>query len=134
MNLNQIFFNTYIKVDKVCCAKLGVERGGISAYISKLTNNRFAPDREETLERLINLRNARNTLAHEEDAMGTYKQVTRQDVKWLQNFERELIRKKDPISLYLRRARGYVRRRNVLAIIAVLALAAAAALGYFYFI
>ena len=133
MNLNQIFFNTYIKVDKVCCAKLGVERGGVSAYINKLTNNRFAPDREETLERLINLRNARNALAHEEDAMGTYKQVTRQDVKWLQNFERELIRKKDPISLYLRRARGYVRRRNVLAIIAVLALAAAAALGYFYF-
>ncbi|MBQ8529140.1 MAG: hypothetical protein IJ459_05315 [Clostridia bacterium] len=134
MNLNQIFFNTYIKVDKVCCAKLGVERGGISAYINKLTNNRFAPDREETLERLINLRNARNALAHEEDAMGTYKQVTRQDVKWLQNFERELIRKKDPISLYLRRARSYVRRRNVLAIIAVLALAAAAVLGYFYFI
>ena len=134
MNLNQIFFNTYIKVDKVCCAKLGVERGGVSAYINKLTNNRFAPDREETLERLINLRNARNALAHEEDAMGTYKQVTRQDVKWLQNFERELIRKKDPISLYLRRARGYVRRRNVLAIIAVLALAAAAAIGCFYFI
>lgn len=134
MNLNQIFFNTYIKVDKVCCAKLGVERGGVSAYINKLTNNRFAPDREETLERLINLRNARNTLAHEEDAMGTYKQVTRQDVKWLQNFERELIRKKDPISLYLRRARSYVRRRNVLVIIAVLALAAAAALGYFYFV
>ena len=134
MNLNQIFFNTYIKVDKVCCAKLGVERGGVSAYINKLTNNRFAPDREETLERLINLRNARNALAHEEDAMGTYKQVTRQDVKWLQNFERELIRKKDPISLYLRRARGYVRRRNVLAIIAVLALAAAAVVGYFYFI
>ena len=134
MNLNQIFFNTYIKVDKVCCAKLGVERGGVSAYINKLTNNRFAPDREETLERLINLRNARNALAHEEDAMGTCKQVTRQDVKWLQNFERELIRKKDPISLYLRRARGYVRRRNVLAIIAVLALAAAAVVGYFYFI
>ena len=134
MNLNRIFFNTYIKVDKVCCAKLGVERGGVSAYINKLTNNRFAPDREETLERLINLRNARNALAHEEDAMGTYKQVTRQDVKWLQNFERELIRKKDPISLYLRRARGYVRRRNVLAIIAVLALAAAAVVGYFYFI
>ena len=134
MNLNRIFFNTYIKVDKVCCAKLGVERGGVSAYINKLTNNRFAPDREETLERLINLRNARNALAHEEDAMGTYKQVTRQDVKWLQNFERELIRKKDPISLYLRRARGYVRRRNVLAIIAVLALAAADVVGYFYFI
>lgn len=134
MNLNQIFFNSYIKVDKVCCAKLGVERGGINAYINKLMNTRFAPDREETLDRLINLRSARNALAHEEGAMGSYKQITKHDVKWLQNFERDLIHKKDPISLYLRRARGYVRRRNVIAIIAVLVLLAAVALGYFYLI
>lgn len=132
VNLNQIFFNTYIRVDKVCCAKLGVERGGVSAYIGKLMNTRFAPDREETLDRLIYLRNVRNALAHEEGAMASHRHLTKHDVKWLQNFERDLLHKRDPISRYLRRARGYVRRRRIFAVIAVLALAAAAVLGYMY--
>ena len=133
MNINQIFFNTYIKVDKVCCAKLGVERSGVSAYISKLMNTRFAPERDETLERLIRLRSVRNALAHEEGALASLDQLTKHDVKWLQNFERDLVRQKDPISRYLRRARGYLRRRRIAAVIGILALVAAAVVGYMYF-
>ena len=134
MNLNQIFFNTYIKVDKVCCAKLGIEQGGVTAYINKLMNARFAPDREQTLDQLTSLRALRNLMAHEEGVMsGNVKHLTKQDVKWLQNFERDLVHNRDPISRYLRRARGYVRRRRVVAVIAILVLAAAAVAGYFYF-
>ena len=57
------------------------------------------------------------------------------DIKWLSNFAKEITKKKDPISAYLRKARNFARRRkarNFFIVLIILALAAVAAyFGFF---
>ncbi len=131
--LNRLFFNTYIEVDKLCAAKLGVERGGLSEYINKLINSRFAPDREETLNRLTKYRGIRNEMAHKSGAMDQLDEIDKSDIKWLQGFSADLSHKRDPLSRYLRRARGYVRRRRFFGFVITAVLIAALVLAYLYF-
>lgn len=131
--LNRLFFNIYLEVDKLCTAKLGVEEGGVSEYINKLINSRFAPDREETLNRLTRYRGIRNAMAHRSGAMDQLDEIEKSDVRWLQSFSYDLSHKRDPLSRYLRRARGYVRRRRFVGVLITVAVIACALLGYFYF-
>ena len=131
--LNRLFFDSYLEVDRLCTAKLGVEEGGVNEYINKLINSRFAPDREETLNRLTKYRKIRNAMAHRVGAMDGLEEIEKADVKWLQSFAYDLSRRRDPLSKYLRRARGYVRRRRVLGLIVAAAAVAAAVWAYFYF-
>ena len=129
--LNKIFFNTYIEADKLCCAKFGVERGGINEYINKLINSRFASDREDTLNHLTKYRDIRNVLAHEAGAMSADESLVRSDVKWMQGFTSDLHYKRDPLSKYLRRARGYLRFRRIVSATVILLIAAALTFVYF---
>ena len=111
--LNERFLATYIALDKDCSEKFGVATGGLTEYINRLNNARFAPGREDALPRLVRYRNIRNKMAHELGSLRKMNDVTSADISWLRKFNRDLIRRKDPISAYLKRARRYARRRRI---------------------
>ena len=129
--VNEQFLNAFIALDKVCCAKFGVPTGGVTDYVNRLINSRFAPGRDDILPKLVRYTNIRNRLAHEVGAMKQLDEVTKNDVKWLREFEKTVTKKKDPISVYLRKARRYARRRKlrralIIGLVAVTVIAAAA--------
>lgn len=136
--INETFLNTFIEVDKTCSAKFGVSGSGVNEYINRLRNARFAQGRDEVLPRLVRYTNLRNRIAHEAGALRQIDEITKADVKWLSSFEKILEKKKDPLSLYLRKARRYARRRRVLRAllcVGIIALVLAAAVGtVLYFI
>jgi hypothetical protein len=124
---NMSFFKTYIELDKACAARLGIERHGVSAYISKLVDMRFAPGRSEVLPKLIKYRNCRNTIAHEENAMKEMDAITKSDIQWINYFIKCVNYKRDPISRYESKARRYAFWKKFrIAIIAVCSLLGAA--------
>ena len=137
--LNSAFLNSYIELDKICSLKFGTVTGGVTEYINRLINARFAPNRDDTLPRLVRYRNIRNRIAHEEGALGNIDEISKSDIRWIEGFKHELNKKKDPISVYLRKARSFARRRKVrraltaASVITVLLLAAAAAAYFLYF-
>ena len=132
--INEAFLTEYMELDKICCEKFGVSTGGATEYINRLTSARFAPCRDDILPRLIDYRNMRNKLAHEVDALRRSDELTKADLKWLNTFCKDITKKKDPISIYLRKARSYARRRKarniLLAVFGVLVVAAAVAIYY----
>ena len=111
--LNERFLSSYIELDKKCCEKFGVATGGITEYINRLNNARFAPGREEALPRLVKYRNLRNKLAHEVGSLRKMNDVTKADIQWVRKFDRDVTKRRDPISSYLKRARRYARRRKI---------------------
>ena len=111
--LNERFLASYIELDKNCCEKFGVATGGITEYINRLNNARFAPGREEALPRLVKYRNLRNKMAHEAGSLRKTNDVTKSDIKWVRKFNRDVTKRRDPISSYLKRARRYARRRRM---------------------
>lgn len=138
--MNSAFLNAYIELDKICCAKFGTVTGGVTEYINRLINSRFAPERDDVLPRLVKYRNIRNRIAHEEGALKNIDEITKADIKWIDGFKSDISKKKDPISVYLRKARKYARRRRarkrlIIIISILIALAAAAgAVAYFLFL
>ena len=133
---NTLFLNSYLELDKVCCLKFGVVTGGVTEYINRLINARFAPDRDEVLPRLVRYRNIRNRMAHEAGALTDIDEINKSDLRWIDNFKKDISKKKDPISVYLRKARKYARRRRalkyfIIALIIILLLAAAGVGAYF---
>ena len=120
------FFNAYLELDKACAKLLEVSRGGATAYINKLAELRFAPERSEVLPRLLKYRKIRNILAHEEDAFSEVDEITKADIKWLNQFTSGVNKKRDPVSRYERKARIYgvwSKVKLVLGILILLALA-----------
>ena len=111
--LNERFLACYIELDKDCCEKFGVATGGVTEYINRLNNARFAPGREEALPRLVKYRNLRNKMAHEVGSLRKISDVTKADISWIRKFDKDLARRKDPISSYLKKARRYARRRRI---------------------
>ena len=111
--INMAFFNAYIELDKACEQSLGVKRGGVNTYINRLVELRFAPGRSEILPRLLNYRKIRNVIAHEENAFSDVNEVTKKDVQWLNRFAKSVLRKRDPVSQYSRRARRYAIWRKI---------------------
>ena len=135
--LNEAFLNAYIRIDSVCCEKFGIATGGATEYINRLINARFAPRRDEVLPRLVKYRNVRNRIAHEENALFTVSEISKSDIKWISSFEKSLTKRRDPISVYLRRARRYARRRRIfkrIGIVLALLLIAAGVAAYFIFL
>lgn len=126
--INSLFLNSYIELDKICSQKFGKSTGGVTEYINRLVNSRFAPMRDEVLPRLVKYRNVRNRIAHEEGALGQINEITKLDLKWLDAFKHDLIKKRDPISVYLRKARKYAKRRRAKRIIITVLLILIAAL------
>ena len=134
--LNTSFLNIYLELDKICCLKFGVVTGGVTEYINRLINARFAPERDEVLPRLVRYRNIRNRMAHEAGALTDIDEINKSDLRWLESFKKDMNKKKDPISVYLRKARKYARRRRArkyffIFLTVLLLLAAAAAAAYF---
>ena len=111
--INMAFFNAYIELDKVCEQSLGVKRGGINTYINNLVEMRFAPGRSDVLPRLLQYRKIRNVIAHEENAFSEVTEVTKKDVQWLNRFAKTVSRKKDPVSVYIRKSRRYSVWRKI---------------------
>ena len=111
--INERFLVKFIELDKNCCDKFGVATGGVTEYINRLNNARLAPKREDVLPRLVKYRNLRNKLAHEAGALRRVDEITKKDVAWIVAFNRTLMRKRDPISAYLRQARRFVRLRKL---------------------
>ena len=111
--LNERFLASYIALDKNCCEKFGVANSGVTEYINRLNNTRFAPGREEALPRLIRYRNIRNKMAHELGSLRRMSEVTKYDLKWIRTFDKDITKRRDPISKYFKRARRYARRRKI---------------------
>ena len=111
--MNEAFLNAYMQLDRDCCEKFGVTTGGVTEYINRLNNARFAPGRDDVLPRLVRYRNVRNKFAHEVSAIRRVDEITKVYVSWLRTFARDVSRKKGPISIYLLKARKYARRRKM---------------------
>ncbi len=101
--INGKFLAAYISLDKAAAEKLDT-RSGVTEYINKLTNMRFASGRDEILPRLMKYRKLRNRIAHEPGAMNDISELTKEDIAWLKKFEKSISRGKDPVSKYLRSA------------------------------
>jgi len=127
--LNERFLASYIELDKNCCEKFGVSSGGVTEYINRLNNARFAPGREEALPRLVKYRNIRNKMAHEVGSLRKMNDVVKSDIAWIRKFNRDVTKHRDPISAYLKRARRYARRRRLKRYVTLFAMLAAFLVG-----
>lgn len=132
--LNHSFLEIYKELDRDCCEKFGVTSGGVTEYINRLNNARFAPERDDVLPRLVRYRNIRNKFAHDVGSIRKSDEISKADIKWVRGFNKDLVKKRDPISTYLRKARRYARRRKMYRIVFVvfilLIIALAGALWY----
>ena len=111
--LNERFLKSFLELDRLCCEKFGVATGGVTEYINRINNARFAPDRDIVLPRLVKYRNIRNLFAHEPGAIRKSEEVIKEDVNWLFHFRLDMQKKRDPISKYLRKARRFARARRI---------------------
>ena len=125
---NEAFLNSYTGLDKICCEKFGVATGGVAEYINRLNNARFAPDRDEVLPRLVRYRNIHKRFAYEPSAIRKSDDITKDDVRWVNGFRKDVQKKRDPISLYLKKAKSRARFRKLkIALITTLVVAAVVA-------
>ena len=133
--INEKFLGLFLELDKLCCEKFGVATNGVTEYINRLNNARFAPNRDEVLPRLVKYRNLRNRFAHEPQAIRKCDDINKEDVKWVAKFKKATKKKNDPISKYLKKARRFARRRKFgKFVLVLLILAALAVAGYFLFL
>ena len=134
--VNEKFVNAYMELDRCCCEKFGISAGGITEYVNRLGNAKFAPKRDEVLPKLVKYRNIRNIFAHEPKALKKNDEIGKADIVWVQKFTKILAKQKDPYSVYLKKARKYARtrklRRTLLVVFLLLLAAAAAAAAYFF--
>ena len=132
---NEKFLNNFLELDKLCCEKFGVATNGVTEYINRLNNARFAPNRDEVLPKLVKYRNLRNRFAHEPQAIRKCDDIAKADIKWVVKFKKTVKAKKDPISKYLKKARRFARRRKLgRAVLVLLILAALAGAAFFLFV
>ena len=127
--INEKFLSNFLELDKLCCEKFGVATNGVTEYINRLNNARFAPNRDEVLPRLVKYRNLRNRFAHEPQAVRKCDDLTKADVKWVGKFKKSVKGKKDPISKYLRKARRFARNRKLRKVLLALLIVAIVAGG-----
>ena len=110
--INEKFLKVYIELDKVCCEKFGITTGGVGEYINRLNNARFAPDRDEVLKRLVAYRDNHKRFYFEPKAVKKDTKLTNEDIKWIMSFKKAVSGKKDPVSVYLKKAKKYVSKRK----------------------
>lgn len=130
-SINEKFLNTYIELDKLCCEKFGVASNGVTEYINRLNNARFAPNRDEVLPNLVKYRNLRNRFAHEPEAIRKADDISKADIKWVADLKKTVKGKKDPISKYLKKAKKFAngqKAKKIILAVLILGVAAVAAL------
>ena len=103
--INLEFFNAYLDLDKACNQYFEISKGGATTYINRLKELEFGPEKSESLSKLIKYRKIRNILAHEADGFDDITDITKDDIKWLNEFAKSVKRKADPVSLYERKRR-----------------------------
>ena len=132
--INEAFLNAYLSLDKICAQKFSLTTGGVTEYINRLINARYAPGRDEVLPRLVKYRNIRNRIAHEEGALGDILEVKKRDIAWIRDFEHDVVKRRDSISVYIRTARRNARRRRFMKVfwLVFLAVAVIAAIVFFF--
>ena len=111
---NEVFLNNYIELDKACCDKFGVANGGVGEYISRLNNARFAPNRDVVLPRLVRYRNIHKRFYYEPGAVRKDDEIGKDDIRWIARFKHDVVKRRDPISRYLRKARRYAFRKKLI--------------------
>ena len=116
---NQAFLAAYIDLDKTCSEKLDTSKG-VTDYIDRLTNLRFAYGRGEILPRLIKYRKIRNRIAHEPGAMKELSELSKADISWLKKFNKKVGRGKDPVSKYLKNAGARAKLRALVRVCALI--------------
>ena len=95
MDLNQIFFQEYKKVDKLL-AEMYQEDKGVSNYIDELERTFY--QRHPTAQTLKKLRHIRNQLAHDPYIDAAI--CTEAQIEWLKDFYQKLQNQQDPLSIY----------------------------------
>lgn len=108
--INEAFLNKFVELDKLCCHKFGVMVGGVNEYMKCLNNIRLAPNRDEVLRNLVRYANIHTVMgANLRKNYG----IAKSDVKWLNRFKRDVQKKQDPISRYLRKAKRFAFRKKL---------------------
>lgn len=120
--VNEKFLSLYIELDRLCCERFGVPSGGVTEYINRLNNARFAPDRDEVLPKLVNFRNIKYKFSSEPGAIRRSDEISKADITWVKRFIKYMRKKKDPIAVYIKRARRYMRMRRFRKFITVVGL------------
>ncbi len=128
--INLAFFNAYLELDKICAKHLGISKSGVTAYINNLVDCRYAPDRNDVLRKLIKYRKLRNILAHEAVAMSELNEITKEDIKWVNQFAGSVEKKGDPISRYERKVKRHEIWRKVRVVLIILGVIAVAVGGF----
>ena len=128
-SINEKFLNTYIELDKLCCEKFGVASNGVTEYINRLNNARFAPNRDEVLPNLVKYRNLRNRFAHEPEAIRKADDISKADIKWVADLKKTVKGKKDPISKYLKKAKSFASKQKAKKVAVVVLILGAAAVA-----
>ena len=90
--LNHNFLEIYKELDRDCCEKFGVTSGGVTEYINRLNNTRFAPDRDDVLPRLVRYRNIRNKFAHDVASIRKSDEISKADIRWFCAASRQQIK------------------------------------------
>ena len=125
---NTTFLNRYMELDKLCCERFGVNTGsGVIEYINRLSNARFAPGRDVVLSRLIGYSNTQKRFHYEPGAMRNDRQITKHDINWITRFKFQFAKRRDPISRYLKKTRGYALKNSISGVLWGAALVAIAA-------
>ena len=108
-NLNNDFMESYKHLDKICKEIFNSEKG-VTTYIDTMKEvndgNRYVPLWNKTLYKLKHYRHIRNNYVHE---VGTsqYDICTRDDIEWLNNFYKEIMKTTDPLARYRRDKSSY---------------------------
>ena len=129
--INEAFMNRFVELDRICCHKLGVMFGGVNEYLKHLNNSRYAPNRDDVLRNLVRYTNIHAVMGA--NLRRNYG-IIKSDVKWLSRFKKDVQKKRDPLSQYLRKAKRYSFKKKLWrAIFVTVCLALVAACVALYF-
>lgn len=107
--LNEEFLNAFLTIDGLCCQRFNVTANGITEYINRLNNAKYAEGRDEVLAKLVNYRNIRNRFAHEPGYLRTANELNKEDLAWVNDFSKDFKKEKDVLAVYLASAKKFAK-------------------------
>ncbi len=119
-NINQIFFNEYLKLDNLCkqlyCKLSKDEIKGITNYIDDMKKtppqiSNTIQNWNDTLHKLIHMRHIRNHLAHDPDAFNE-PICNQDDVAFIISFHKSILLRTDPLAQVRAVAKKLPLKRN----------------------
>ena len=104
-DLNSVFLEEFKRLDKILREMYQGEKG-VTNYIHDMKSipvyeSRQIPNWKHDLKRLKELRDIRNQLSHEVGTLNV-EMCTQEDIRWLKEFYRRIIRRSDPLALLRR--------------------------------